>query len=151
MPSQLLHFLSHPLLSSLCSFALNLLLDFQAQVQLFLLSLLLSCTFNLHHSDLILLDKAIFIVFLLLGKGFLLSVEHQLLLQRAASNAPFEFFALLVLFLCSEERLAPIKAAVNQVIELLSALLIIVGEERFVSAAKCLMRGRMADFGKVKA
>ena len=150
MPSKLLHVLPHPLLSTLCRLILNLMLDFNAQVQLLLLPMLLPCTIYLHHLRLVLLDKSIFVVFLLLREGLLLSVQHQLLLQRTIGYALLKFLALLVLLLSFEEGLSSIEAAVDQVIEFFGALLIVISEERFVSAAKCLMRRRMAYLGKVE-
>lgn len=147
----MLYILLHPLLSTLCRLILDLMLDLNAQVQLLLLPMLLSCTIHLHHLCLVLLDKSIFVVFLLLREGFLFSVQHQLLLQRAIGYALLKFLALLVLLLSFEEGLASIETAVDQVIEFFGTLLIVISEERFVPAAKCLMRRRMTDLGKVES
>lgn len=52
-----------------------------------------------------------------------------MLLKRAIGYTLLKFFALLVLFLRFEEGLSSVEAAVDQVIELLGALLIVISEE----------------------
>lgn len=65
MPSQLLHILPHPLLSTLRRLILDLMLNLNAKTQLFLLLLLLPGPIHLHYSKLVLLDETVLVVFLL--------------------------------------------------------------------------------------